>query len=252
VVAWRAGRSVSTTAEWFSKRFARARRLIPDAAFDTIIGTDFDETVTAEIVDLAGVAGADPVDGYSAGVIDVHVGGPDVQPSHARLQLTGSPSHVGPGVSSRSWYIASLVRLIRPSDDDMANTGPVDAIGLWSNDSDHIGLGLFGNGSGGSSTNWIGYADDDGSITTVLGPALDGEESPVWHLFEAWFDVGAGELSFAIDEEEFDDTIDVAAMPDLAMRLSMISNVDLVDIVVASNYDKACVVVAAPRVGEID
>lgn len=238
-------------ADWFAQRFARARRLMPAANFDTVIPLEFAETVTCELVDVTGVADANPVDSYSGGVVEVVVGDAVTFPSHGRLQLTGSPSHVGPSLTGRSWYAASLVRMIRPIDEDMGDSA-ADAIGLWSDDNNRVGLGIFGNGSGGSTTNWVGLADVDGSITTVFGPALDGGESPVWHLFEQWFDVDTGELSFALDGIDFDDVISVDDMPSVPARFSIISQRDTAGTTVVTNIDKACVVVASPRVGETD
>lgn len=246
---WALGGGGGANAEWFSLRFARARRLIPAAEFDTVIPADFADTITAELVDVAGVANADPVDGYNGGVVAVTVGDAVIAPSVGRLQLTGSSGHVA-SQSGQSWYAAALVRMIRPGDAEMGDTAS-DAIGLWGDDQNRVGLGLKGNGSGGSITNWAGYVIDDGSTTVVTGPALDGEESPVWHLFEMWFDVDAGTVSFALDGTTFDDTIAAAVLSAFPGRLSMISQRDAIGNGVAPNYDKACVIVASPRVGEI-
>lgn len=241
----------SLAGDWFAQRFARARALMPAADFDTVIPADFGETVTSELVDVAGVADASPVDGYSGGVIEVVTGDAVLFPSHSRLQLTGSPSHVGPSLVGRSWYIASLVRIIRPPDGELSDT-EADAIGLWLDDDNRIALGIVGSGSGGSTTNWIGLADADGSVETREGPALDGEESPVWHLFEAWFDVDDAEMSFAIDGVTFADTIAAEFLPATPGRLSMIFQRDAAGSTVAANIDKACVVVRSPTVGGID
>lgn len=241
-----------TDGDWFAQRFTRARALATaagvssDANFDTIIPAEFAETVTCELVDVVGVADANPETGYNGGVVGVTVGDAVEAPNSCRLQLTSPPSHVG-SLSGKMWYIASLVRVMRPEDDNVGDSA-MDAIGLWGDDNNRVGLGIMGNASGGSATNWVGYVVDDSSFTTVLGPALDGEESPVWHLFEAWFI--DDELHFAIDGEEFEDTIAAAALPAVAATLSMILERDTAGDPVAANYDKACVIVRSPVVGE--
>lgn len=239
--------SAATDGDWFARRFAHARALIPAADFDTIIAEDFGETITSELVDVTGVADASPVSFYNGGVVAVSVGDVVIAPSHARLQLTAPPSHVGG--TGKSWYMASLVRIIRPDDAEIGDTS-IDAIGLWGDDSNRIGLGILGNASGGSTTNWVGYAVNAASFATSIGPALDPGEGPVWHLFEAWFDVDAGTLGFALDGVTFDDTIAAADVPTgQPLTLSMISQQDVAAEAFATNYDKACVIVASPTVG---
>lgn len=248
MVAWamRIGSS-ATDGDWFARRFAHARALIRAADFDTVIPADFGETITCELVDVVGVADANPVSFYNGGVVEVPVGDAVIAPSRGRLQLTQPPSHVGL-LSGKSWYVASLVRVIRPPDAQIGATA-IDAIGLWGDDNNRIGLGILGNASGGSTTNWVGYAVSAASFNTAIGPALDGEESPVWHLFEAWFDVGAGLLSFAIDGVNFATTIAAADVPAVPATLSMITQRDAIGDEAIPNYDKACVVVASPAVG---
>lgn len=215
--------------------------------FDTISPRqDFYETVTSELVDVVGTASANPVDGYNGGVIEVVVGDEAITPCSARLQMTVPPSHVQ-ALNAGSWYGATLVRPIRPPDDELGDT-LLDCLGLWSADTDRVGLGIF-NGSGGSVTNWVGYAGIDSSFTTVLGPALDGEESPVWHLFEMWFHDGA--LHFYIDGVEFDDTIAAAALPGLPATMAMMIARSDVGSPAAPAFDKACVITLSPRVGGI-
>lgn len=234
----------ASVAEWFALRFARARELIPAAEFDTVIAVEFAETVTVELVDVVGVADASPLDFYNGGVVSVSVGNAVIAPSAARLQLTGSSSHVGL-LDGKSWYAASLVRVITPTS---PGDSRVDAIGLWTDDANRCGLGIF-NSSGGSSTNWVGYTIVDGSSNTSIGPPLDGE-APVWHLFEQWYDVETGVLSFAIDGETFATTLDADDLPSTPARLSMMFGADVADTPFATNFDKACVIVASPRVGE--
>lgn len=245
MVAWgsRPG-SGSLDGDWFAQRFARARALIPDADFDTIIGEDFGGTITSELVDIVGVADADPVDFYNGGVVAVSVGDAVIAPSSARLQLTGSPSHVGI-LDGKSWYAASLTRLITP---DSPGDSRVDLIGLWTDDANRVGLGIW-NGSGGSSTNWAGYTLVDGSSNSSLGPLLDGE-SPVWHLAEMWFNVDTGVLTFALDGVSFSTLLDADDLPSTPARLSMLFGADLADSPFATNFDKVCVIVKSPTVGE--
>lgn len=245
--AWALKGGGGAAVEWFTARFLRARGLIPAADFDTIIPEDFANTITSEIVDVVGIASASPVSFYNAGVVEFSIGDSDVGPSSARMQLTQPPSHVG-DLRGKSWYVASLVRCIRPVDGALGDTA-IDMIGLVGDIDNRIGLGIF-NGSGGSTTNWVGYAMAAASATTVLGPALDPEESPVWHLFEAWFDADAQELSFAVDGITFDDTIAGAAVPAVPATLSVTGSQLLATGAFATNYDKWCAVVASPRVGE--
>jgi hypothetical protein len=245
--AWSLKAGGVAAAEWFNLRFQRARGLMPAAKFDSIIGEDFANTITSEIVDVVGVASASPVSFYNTGVVALSIGDSDIGPSSARLQLTVPPSHVG-DLRGKSWYVASLVRCIRPVDGALGDTA-IDMIGLWGDDDNRIGLGIF-NGSGGSITNWVGYAMLGASATTVLGPALDPEEGTVWHLFEAWFDFDAQELSFAVDGITFDDTIAGAAVPNVPATLSVQGSQLVATGAFATNYDKWCAVVRAPVVGE--
>lgn len=247
MVAWAMNAGGAATFEWFSLRFARARALLPGADFDTIIPMEFAESITCELVDVVGAATADAVDFYSGGVVALNVGDNVETESHGRLQLTGSPSHVG---GNKSWYAASLVRVIRPPADETGDT-LIEALGLYSSDANRVAIGIF-NGSGGSITNWIGSAIKDSSATTVLGPALDPQEAPVWHLFEALFDADGGTLSFWIDGQPFDDTIAAAAVPGQALRFSSVGHRDDVGDAVVANFDKAAIVVASPRVGEAE
>lgn len=252
--AWALLAGGAAAVEWFTARFIRARALaraagIADADnFDTIIPEDFANTITSELVDVVGVADASPVSFYNGGVVEVTVGDGAVSPSSGRLQLTSPPSHVG-SLSGKPWYIASLVRVIRPPDADLGDTS-IDAVGLWGDNDNRVGLGVRGTASGGSTTNWVGYALSGASETDVLGPALDPEESPVWHLFEAFFD--GAELRFWLDGTAFDDPIDVSDLPAFPATLSMTVERTATGDQAAPNYDKACVIVASPRVGGAD
>lgn len=234
----------AASADWFEARLRRARTLIPAAEFDTVIRAEFGETITTELVDVVGVADANPVDFYNGGVVEVDIGDAVIAPSSARLQLTGSPSHVAQ-LDGKSWYAASLTRLITP--DDPGNSR-VDLIGLWTDDANRVGLGIW-NGSGGSSTHWEGYTLVDGSSNTSLGPVLDGE-SPVWHLAEMWFDVDTLVLTFALDGVSFSTLLDADDLPSTPARLSMLFGADVADSSFATNFDKACVVVRSPVVGQ--
>lgn len=257
--AWSLATGGPGALEWFTQRFIRARALAKAAGidnddnFDTIIAEDFANTITSELADVVGTADASPVSAFNAGVVLVEVGDvddPEPQPASGRLQLTQPPSHVG-SLSGKPWYIASLVKATRPPDEQVGDT-VTDAIGLWNTDENRVGLGIAGGiGSGGSSTNWVGYAISDASVTSVLGPALDAEGADVWHLFEGFFD--GGELRFWLDGIPFDDPIDVADLPDVPATLSMIvQRLAVVSGQASANYDKVCAVVRSPRVGEED
>lgn len=244
------GGAAAASGEWFSARFDDAKAAIPGAGFDTIIREEFDQTVTAELADVVGVSDANPDTTQSAGVVTVATGDAVVTPSSSRLQATLPSTHVKL-LDGVSWYAAALCKILRPTGDDQMGNTACDAIGLWSDDNNHVGLGILGDASGGSLTNWIGYSDDDASISTVVGPALDGDESPVWHLFEMWFDVDAAKLHFRIDGTLFANTIGVAAIPAVSAWWAMISRRDDVGDQVVALYDKACVVVKAPTVGQL-
>lgn len=262
--AWALLGGGAAAVEWFTARFIRARELaraagVADADnFDTIIPEDFGNTITSELADVVGNAEANPSTAFNAGVVTVQVGGGDdpVTPNAARLQLTGGPdgppSHVG-SLSGKNWYVASLVLVERPPDEQMGDT-VADAIGLWNDSNNRVGLGILGNASGGSTTNWVGYVDNGGSFETSIGPALDPEGGGVWHLFEAW-KVGGGPVRFALDGINFATSIDASDVPDVSATLSMYGERSPVAPPVGpviSNFDKACVIVRSPRVGEVD
>lgn len=240
--------------DWFLQRLSRARALMRTANFDTVIGEDFQNAITSQLVAVSGSADASASDSYNAGVVTVAAGDSVIASSSGRLQPTGvagvPPSHVG-DLTTKSWYAASLVRIIRPPDAQIGATW-CDAVGLYADTDNRVALGILGDVSGGSTTNWVGQADVAAGITTVLGPALDSEEAPVWHLFEQWFDVLTGKLNFAIDGTTFADTIDVANIPGVPAWWAMTSQRDATGNQVLANYDKVAVVVASPRVGGID
>jgi len=235
----------SSDADWFAQRLTRARTLLPDAGFDTNIRLEFAETITTELVDVVGVADAVASDFYSGGVVELNVGDDVITPSQGRLQLTGSGSHVG-GLSTEQWYTASLARFAAPLvEADIADT-EADAIALWSADTDRVILGVLGNASGGSTTNFVGAVNSGASWATVIGPPLPTEQA-FWHLWEIWFDGDA--LHFAIDGVEFDDTIDVASVPALSAKFGPIVGRSAVGDQATMQWDKACVIVASPAVG---
>ena len=245
--AWSLNASVKVgDLDWFLQRLTRARALIPAASFDTINGEDFSNTITSELVNTGGNASADGAS-YNGGVVSVAVGDAVIASSFGRLQPVQPPSHVG-SLTGKSWYAASLVRITRPGDAEIPDT-QADALGLWDDASNNLGLGIYGSES---AANWVGHSVSGGSGTNVQGPALDGAESSVWHLFEMWFDVDAGLLRFAIDGTTFINTIAVADMPSVPAWWGMVSQRDAVGDQVISNYDKVCVITASPRVGGID
>jgi hypothetical protein len=242
------GGDSATDGDWFAQRFARARTLLPLALFDTIIPVEFAETITTELVDVVGVADASPANDQPAGVVEVLVGDPAITPSQARLQLTGSGSHVRSLVGY--WYAAGLVKYAGPLEvADLGDTG-ADMIALWFDDDNRVTLGVLGNASGGSTSNWVGRANNAASNTTTLGPALDPPEGPVWHLFEMWLNEAAATLHFAIDGVEFGDTIALVDVPAQPAKLGPIVQRTAVGEVAEVLWDKLTVVVRSPTVGE--
>lgn len=243
------GAGGSGTADWFLNQLAVARATLPDSGFDTIIGSDLGETITTELVDVVGVADATPSDNDTGGVVTIDVGDAAVAPCSARLALTGAGSHVKQMSVGGAWFMASLVKITQPLDSpDVADTR-ADAVCLFGDADNQISLGIFGNFSGGSLTNWIGVANQAGTRHTSIGPALDAEESPVWHLFQAWIDPD-GDLHFAIDSQEFNSTIDAADVPTLAAMLSILASRTATGDHALINVDKFAVFVKSPTVGE--
>jgi hypothetical protein len=233
--------------EWFAKRYADARAALPAADFDTIIGEEFAETITSEWVDTIGPTDANAVDTETGGVVEVVVGDAITAPSTGRLQLTGSGSHVRL-LSGNNWYMAALAKYIAPLDVTQLGDTSADLIALWGDDDNRVSLGVLAS-SGGSVTNWVGRVRNDAGDFTTLGPALDPVEGPVWHLFEVWSN-GVDTVNFRIDGVAFAGTIDGANLPAIAARLGMTIARSAVGDPAAVWWDKACVVVRSPRVGE--
>lgn len=236
------------SADWFLVRLATARELRPDARFDTIIGDDFGGSILSELVDVVGVADADPSPDDNAGVVTLDVGDAVVAACSARLALTGAGSHVK-ALSTSEWYAAALVKITQPlAAADVGDTR-ADAVCLFGDTDNFVSIGIYGLGSGGSTTNWVGTVDSGASVTNVNGPALDPEEAPVWHLFEMWNEPGVG-VHFAIDGQEFNDTIASADVPGLSAMLSQVVQRTAVGDHAIVNTDKYCVIVPSPTVGE--
>jgi len=236
----------SGTGDWFLDRLATARVLLPDAGFDTILGDDFGGSINSQLLDVVGVASATPSETDTGGVVVLDVGDVATTPCSARLALTGSGSHVH-GLGS-NWYMAALVKITQPLDAEVSNTR-ADAVCLFGDVDNQVSIGIFGNFSGGSPTNWIGVSNNAGSRHAVLGPPLDSAESPVWHLFESWLDVTTG-VHFAIDGQEFNDTIGPDDVGTTSARLSLVVQRTAVGDSAIVNVDKYCVIVPSPTVGE--
>ena len=246
--AWALKAAAGGTADWFLQRLAVARVIRPEVGFDTIIGDDFGGSILSELTDVVGTADATPSSNDSAGVVTLSVGDNVEALSTGRLALTGAGSHVKV-LSSTPWYMAALVKITQPLDVTQLGDTRVDAVNLWGDSANWVAIGILGNASGGSVTNWVGSVDNGGTITTTLGPALDGEESPVWHLFEAWIDAD-GDLHFAIDDQEFNSTIDAANVPSVSAMLSVFGQRSAVGDPALVNVDKYVAIVKSPTVGE--
>lgn len=240
------GAGSASAAEWFSQRFARARALLPAANFDTVIPVEFAETITTELVDVVGVASADPATATTGGAVQLEVGDLVTTPSQARLQLVGSGSHVA-GLNTESWYMAGLCKFSDPDAAEIGDTS-ADMIGLWVDDNNRVMLGVRGNASGGSTSEWVGSARLAASESNTLGPTLDPDEAPLWHLFEMWFNVVTGNLTFAVDGSLFTG-IQAADMPAVAAKISMIINRSAVGDPAVVIYEKVALVVKSPTPG---
>lgn len=234
------------TADWFLNQLAVARRVLPDAGFDTIIGQDFGDTITTEISDAVGTVAADPADNVSGGAVLLSVGDNVATLSEARLQLTGAGSHVK-DLSLTPWFMAALVKITQPLDGAQLAQTRADAVALWTDADNWVALGILGNASGGSTTKWVGSTDNGASITTTLGPDLDPDEAAVWHLFQAW--PASDGVHFAIDGAEFLSTIPLADLPPFAGMLSPTVQRTAVGDPALVTYDKIAVFVASPTVG---
>jgi len=248
LLAWAFRNSGAAVArDWFEQRFDRARALLPLANFDTVIPIECAETVTVELTDVAGVADATPAAAVTGGAIAVDVGDAAITPSQGRLNLVGSGSHVGT-LNAEYWYMAALVKYVGPTDGaQVAETG-ADAVALWSDDDNRVTIGVLGNVSGGSTTQFVGRVNNAGSNFTSLGPLLGGEPAP-WHLFEAWFNVVANTVHFAIDGVEFAATIDGANLPAVAAKWGPIVQRSAIGDQATVQYEKATVIVTSPTVG---
>jgi len=232
------------TSEWFAKRFKRARALVSAANFDTVIGSDFGETISTEFVDEVGTVLASVPDDVDGGAVNLIVGDDAIALCQARLQMTASGSHVK-SLASKSWYIAALAKYGGPFDANVGDTA-VDAISLWADDNNRVTLGVLGNVSGGSTEKWVGRIENDSTNTTTLGPDLDA--LALWHLFEAWSD--GTTVKFAIDDAVFAGTIAASLLPDMAARLSAIAQRSAAgEDRAIMTWDKFCVVVKSPDVG---
>lgn len=246
--AMRGGDGAAASADWFQQRLARARVLIPAANFDTVIPIEFAETITTEIVDVAGTADATPADDVSGGAVILEVGDAAITPNQARLQLVGSGSHVA-DLSAESWYMASLVRFRGPFDEPQLGDTAADMMALWCDDDNRVTIGVLGNASGGSTSQYVGRVDIGASNFTTLGPLLGGETDP-WHLFEVWHDLDAETVTFAIDGVEFDDPIDAANLPALSAKFGPIFQRTAIGDPALGVFEKAAIVVASPTPGE--
>lgn len=247
--AWRLANSGgSGDADWFGRRFLTARELVPAADFDTIIPMEFAEGITTELVDVVGVADATPSENDTGGVVTLAVGDAVVAHSAGRLQLTGAGSHVKS--QQQPWYMAALVKFTQPLDVTQLAETDADMVGLWTDVDTRVALGVHGQGSGGNTTNWIGRVVNTGgaSSSQVTGPALDDEESPVWHLFEAWNDGTA--VHYSIDSQEFNTTIATSTVAATPAMLSMLTDRSATGDQALVNYEKAVLVVRSPTVGE--
>jgi hypothetical protein len=206
--AWSLKNGVQVEAlDWFAKRLVRARALMPAADFDTVIGEDFAQTVTSQLTETSDTVQADPETTLVRGGVVTVAAGDSGAGGAGTLKLVGPPgeaagAHVQ-GQNLGPWYIAGLTKIIRPAD---ASGNTVDGIAVRNDDgSDFVAIGMRGPSS---ATNWVGAVFVSPGLTTVLGPLLDNDESPVWHLFEIWNDGTL--IHFAIDEVNFTDTIDAA------------------------------------------
>jgi hypothetical protein len=238
-----------TAFDWFGKQFLRARALVPAADFDTVIGEDFAETITSELVDVTGASDASPLAStVRAGVVELTAAS-NVSDGTGALQLTGAGAHVQlqNAAAGGPWYMASLAKLIQPGDNANAIADMI-AISDDDNGQNFIALGLYGPGSGGSVTNWKGSAFVGGAAAFQLtGPALDNVESPVYHLFEVWNDGTA--IHFAIDGTEFSTTQPSSAAAAAFGKLKCRA-VAVTGQAVACDYDKWIVAVKSMTVGE--
>ncbi len=244
--SWSLKNGGGSSADWFLNQLAVARLVLPDAQLDTIIGEEFGGTITSEVADQVGTASADDAV-ITGGVVTLSVGDAIVATSSARLQLTGSTTHVR-DLSLVPWFLAALVKVTQPLDVTQLGQTRADAVALWADVGNYVALGIQGAASGGSTVQWVGSVDVGGSLFTVLGPNLDPAEAPVWHLFQSW--PKAGRVHFAIDGQEFLTSIDAANLPALPGLLSPTVARFATGDPALVNYDKIAVFVASPTVGD--
>jgi hypothetical protein len=192
--------------DWFAQRLLRARALMPGVKFDTVLGEDFAQLATSDLVDQT-----DTIDLFAettlvrAGVVGVAAGDSGTD-GIGTLVLKDSGAHVQ-AQNFGPWYAAGLAKVIRPT--DVSGT-TCDLIGLGDADdatANFVALGLRGPQN---PTNWVLATYNGIGVTTIPGPALDGDESPKWHLAEFWLPPGSDQIHAALDGTNFAATLDVA------------------------------------------
>lgn len=236
--------------DWFSDRFVRARTLVPAAEFDTVLGMDFDETITVELADVVGVASGAPISGVNGGAFEMDVGDPIIAPCQARWQPTGCGGHVK--MLHVAWYLAALARFGGPFTVPLLADTEADALALWVNDNNRVTLGVLGDASGGSTTNFVGRIRTGGGDTdTILGPGIGGGPTGVYHLWEMWNDETA--VHCAIDGVEFAATMPTANLPFSTARISPLIRRDAAIAQSAGVvWEKHVLVTTSPRPGSPD
>jgi len=245
------GGSSAVAGDWFANEFIRARAALTNAAFDTILGFDFSETITTEIVDGIGAFSASPVDtGGSGGILEVVAGVGDAitNPSQVRMQPTGCGRHVQ-NLRSTFWYMSALARLEADDTYDFGNSA-ADALALWNDDDNRVTLGLLGNASGGSATNWCGRAELAAGNATTLGPLINPSSlGGRWTKFAMWNDPIGGLLHFAVNDTEFAGTLPSTDAPNSAGTIGPILQRTAVGGPVRMWWDKLALIVTSPSVG---
>jgi hypothetical protein len=235
----------SGNAEWFLNQLAVARLVLPDAGLDTIIGEDFGDTITTEVADVLGTADASSAP-ENGGAVLLSVGDNVETDSSARLQLTGGPTHVK-DLQLKPWFMSALVKITQPLDVPQLADTRADMVALWVNADNWVAIGILGGASGGSTARWVGSVSNGVGISTALGPNLDPEEAPVWHLFQAWIKDGA--VHYAIDGQEFLTTVDASNVPGFPATLSPTVRRSATGDPALVTYEKIAVFVASPTVG---
>ena len=225
---------------------------MPSADFDTVIGEDFAEAASSELVTVSGTTSVAALNStVRAGVFELTAadGGSD---GSGALQLKGAGAHIQlqNAAAGGPWYFAGLAKIIQPG--DLTNTiADLIAVSDDGNGQNFLSIGIYGPGSGGSLTHWIASCFASGSaVFQQAGPLLDPPEGEVYHRAAMWVDDATpAKIHFSLDGVEFG-TPQLASAAAATFGKLKCRAVATAGNAVAVDFDKWCVVCKSMTVGE--